>query len=314
MSIESNAKIVSVVGGCRRSGRWIVPAETDMMTLFGRAVIDLREARTSAEQLEFTCLSVFANITFLVPEGAEVRPSGMAILGSSRSTVPISDVECHLPPMSVDATTIFGRIRIRTTDLDPEDSDKTSFWSRFKRDKQTPAEPAGTRDGGVDLQDTPAEPATPEPGLGAPAPVAAAAAPARVGSIDALGGPPEPTTGLDAVGGQGAIPPSIVSDESRPLPEGTLSDRPTAFGDELEEPSPGLGVSGGSANADALGAPAEGPTSLSAPITSMPDPQASPIEGFEAPDDISEIDTALAADNAARRAVLYGETPSDSDD
>lgn len=120
MSTDSNAKIFSMVGGCRRSGRWLVPAKTNMMTLFGHAVIDLRDARTSADELEFTCLSVFANITFIVPEGAEIRPSGMAILGSSKSTVPISGGSCDLPPISAEATTIIGRLRIRTTEEVPD--------------------------------------------------------------------------------------------------------------------------------------------------------------------------------------------------
>ena len=140
MSIDSNAKIISVVGGCRRSGRWIVPEKTKMITLFGRAIIDLREAQTSAEELEFSCLSVFANITFLVPDGAEVRPSGIAILGSSRSTVPLSTESCPLPPMSVDATTAFGRLRIRTTDHEPDDAgERRRFWRR-RRSTTQPAE------------------------------------------------------------------------------------------------------------------------------------------------------------------------------
>ncbi|MFV2040274.1 MAG: hypothetical protein ACC660_08520, partial [Acidimicrobiales bacterium] len=73
MSKDSNAKIFSIIGSGRRSGRWIVPAKTNMKTFFGRAIIDLRDAQTDAEELEFTCLSVLANVTFIVPEGAEVR-------------------------------------------------------------------------------------------------------------------------------------------------------------------------------------------------------------------------------------------------
>jgi hypothetical protein len=136
MSTDSNAKIFSVIGGCRRSGRWLVPAQTNMMTLLGRAVIDLRDASSSAEELEFTCLSVFGNITFIVPEGAEVRPSGMAILGSSKSTVPISGAACDLPPISVEATTIIGRLSIRTTEEVPDHD-----LSRRKRRCQTRPEP-----------------------------------------------------------------------------------------------------------------------------------------------------------------------------
>ena len=137
MSKDSNAKIFSVIGGCRRSGRWLVPAKTEMMTFFGRVVIDLRQAQTSAEELEFTCTSAFANITFIVPEGAEVRPSGMAVLGSSKCIVPVTSTPCHLPPISVDATTILGRLRVRTTDRDPDDN-QGRRWFRRKR-SATPA-------------------------------------------------------------------------------------------------------------------------------------------------------------------------------
>ena len=64
-------------------------------------MIDLRQARTSAEELSFTCISIFTKITFLVPE---------------------SDQASVLPPISVDAMTICGRLRFRTTDegLDEE--------------------------------------------------------------------------------------------------------------------------------------------------------------------------------------------------
>lgn len=135
MSKDANAKIFSIIGSGSRSGRWLVPAKTNMKTLFGRAIIDLRHAQSNAEEIEFTCLSVLANVTFIVPEGAEVRPSGVAIFGSSRSTVPLSDKECDLPAISVNATTIFGRLRIRTTDLDPAKEAKKAKKAKSRREK-----------------------------------------------------------------------------------------------------------------------------------------------------------------------------------
>jgi len=198
-----------------------------MVTLFGRAAIDLREAHTSAEQLEFSCLSISANITFLAPEGAEVRPSGIASLGSSKSTVPVSDTACHLPPMSVDSTTIFGRIRIRTTDLDPEDGEKVSFWSRFRRERsktvavsQEPAQPLG-----VDLNDTK---------------VAKDQAPTPTQFPATL--PDAPATGMEDVDNAAPARSAFVGSEPLRLPDGTLSDRPAAFGDELDDDPVDLGA------------------------------------------------------------------------
>lgn len=142
MSTEANAQIISVIGGCRRAGRWLVPSKTKVMTFFGRATIDLREAQTSADELIFDCMSAFATITFIVPEGAEVRPSGMAILASARSDVPVEVGGCHLPKIAIDAITLFGRFRIVTGEA-------------LEAEHEHEAEAVA----GADLADTPSAPA-----------------------------------------------------------------------------------------------------------------------------------------------------------
>jgi hypothetical protein len=135
MGMDDDAQIFSVIGGAKRSGRWRVPASTRTLTLFGRCLIDLRQAETTADELSFSCISVFAGVTFIVPEGAEVRPSGMAILGSARSLVPVSDSPATLPPISIDAITVLGRLRIRTTDEEPEEELRDS-WRERRRERK----------------------------------------------------------------------------------------------------------------------------------------------------------------------------------
>lgn len=133
--MDDDAQIFSVIGGAKRSGRWRVPASTRTLTLFGRCLIDLRQAETTADELSFSCISVFAGVTFIVPEGAEVRPSGVAVLGSARSLVPVSDSPAHLPPISIDAITVLGRLRIRTTDEEPEEELRDSWRERRRARK-----------------------------------------------------------------------------------------------------------------------------------------------------------------------------------
>ncbi|MFN3216130.1 MAG: hypothetical protein ACE367_06510 [Acidimicrobiales bacterium] len=135
MGMDDDAQIFSVIGGAKRSGRWRVPASTRTLTLFGRCLIDLRQAETTADELSFSCISVFAGVTFIVPEGAEVRPSGVAVLGSARSLVPVSDSPAHLPPISTDAITVLGRLRIRTTDEEPEEELRDSWRERRRARK-----------------------------------------------------------------------------------------------------------------------------------------------------------------------------------
>lgn len=135
MGMDDDAQIFSVIGGAKRSGRWRVPASTRTLTLFGRCLIDLRQAETTADELSFSCISAFAGVTFIVPEGAEVRPSGVAVLGSARSLVPVSDTPANLPPISIDAITVLGRLRIRTTDEEPEEELRDSWRERRRARK-----------------------------------------------------------------------------------------------------------------------------------------------------------------------------------
>lgn len=250
MSTEANAKIFSVIGGCRRSGRWLVPASTNMLTLFGRAFIDLREARTSADELEFSCLSVFANVTFIVPEGAEVRPSGTAILGSSRSTVPVTDASCQLPPISVDATTVFGRMRIRTTDTDPEDDERKQNRRGLFRRRERAADRDHVADAGAPAT-TPAD----DPGGVDLAPAE------RSGGVEPLPGATPRRTATSGAGARDEAPPS-----------GRRPSRPVLDDDEV--------IGGGSATVSA-------PVDLSAPIPAFEDDDVSPIHDVAVPDTLA---------------------------
>ncbi len=187
MNPDSDAKIFSAIGRCGRSGRWLVPERTSMLTLFGSAVVDLRDARATAEAIEFTCTSVFATVTFIVPEGAEIRPSGIAVFGSARSTVPLTDEACHLPSMAIDAVTIFGRLRIRTTEEAPEET-RRGRWRERRRAKSIAAAPSAEIEPPEVRERTP--PATPvdpvpSPVSETPAPVVEdAAPPAGVDPLD----------------------------------------------------------------------------------------------------------------------------------
>ncbi len=198
MSTDADAQIVSVIGGCKRAGRWLVPAKTTVMTFFGKATIDLREAETTAESLSFKVTSAFASVTFIVPEGAEVRPSGMAILASARSDVPVDPAGCQLPKIAIDAVTALGRFRIVTdAEFAEEEEEQVQAVAAPVAEAQpvapvdapvpaAAAAPAPVDDGPVDMvgsslaADTPASP-TPSMAapLAAPAPEPVVEAPKR---------------------------------------------------------------------------------------------------------------------------------------
>ena len=116
---EETLRIVSVLGGSRRVGRWRIPASTSVMALFGRTTLDLREAESQASEIEIRCLSVFAGVTILVPKGADVRPAGTAILASTSCDIPSNDDPATLPPVLISATTVLGKLHIQTEERPP---------------------------------------------------------------------------------------------------------------------------------------------------------------------------------------------------
>ena len=221
--MNDDAQIISVIGGARRSGRWRVPGSTRTLTLFGRCLIDLRKAETTADEVCFSCISVFAGVTFIVPDGAEVRPSGVAVLGSARSLVPVSDTPAHLPPISIDAITVLGRLRIRTIDGAPE------------------AEPRGSRRGrqrgrtGAERVD---EPRT-EAAMAASDDERKLVDPEPAGSATSNTAPG--TNGADGTAAPDPLDrPLASSPTDDPEPVGSIDDHPTAFEADDRSPLEGL--------------------------------------------------------------------------
>lgn len=116
---EETLRVVSVLGGSRRVGRWRIPSSTSVMAVFGRTTLDLREVESQAIEIEIRCLSVFAGVTILVPKGADVRPAGTAILASTSCHIPAADEPSTLPPVLISSTTVLGKLHIQTEERTP---------------------------------------------------------------------------------------------------------------------------------------------------------------------------------------------------
>jgi len=105
---------MAVLGACRRQGRWEVSARTSALVIFGHCHIDFREAYADPEleNMKLSVFCLFGNATFLMPEGAHVRPSVVSLLASTGFDVPPSDAESSLPTIVLESTTLFGRCRV----------------------------------------------------------------------------------------------------------------------------------------------------------------------------------------------------------
>jgi hypothetical protein len=89
-------------------GRW--------NSLFGDAVLDLREARVSAPEVSIEAVSVFGNVELLVPEGVAVVIDSRAVFGDVEQEAGESAAP-GAPRIVLRGGTVFGDVRVRSRRL-----------------------------------------------------------------------------------------------------------------------------------------------------------------------------------------------------
>jgi hypothetical protein len=116
MAKAKPTKMLAVLGRCRRGGRWQPAAKSSVLAVLGDCHLDMRKAIVDQEQpVKFQVTVFLGAVTFIVPPGVEIRPSGMSILAASRVAVPTAE-EASFPLIEVEWTCILGRIRIISAD------------------------------------------------------------------------------------------------------------------------------------------------------------------------------------------------------
>jgi hypothetical protein len=105
-------KQTSVFGDVRRSGQWLVPAQGSWQTVFGDIVLDLREARIPAAELQLRAGSVFGDIDLIVPEGVDVEVCARTVLGDVRQEAGDAHV-LGAPRIVLTGGTVFGDVKVR---------------------------------------------------------------------------------------------------------------------------------------------------------------------------------------------------------
>ncbi len=68
-------------GGFTRRGVWTVPGALTAVCLWGRGVVDLRQARFSAGETRVRAVAMWGAVKILVPEDAEVYVNGVGLFG-----------------------------------------------------------------------------------------------------------------------------------------------------------------------------------------------------------------------------------------
>jgi len=75
------SRIIAVFGGASRKGAWRVPATSSVVTVFGGADLDLRDAILPGREITIRAVSVFGGVSITVPPEMRVVDSGVAVFG-----------------------------------------------------------------------------------------------------------------------------------------------------------------------------------------------------------------------------------------
>ena len=122
--------LVAVFGDSIRRGRFRLEEESAAVAVFGDCYLDLSEATIDSSEVIISAVSVFGDVTVVVPEGIDVELQGFAMFGkrtlhTSAPAVPGS------PVVVVRAVAVFGDVRVRT----PRQPNTRRGWGASGRDR-----------------------------------------------------------------------------------------------------------------------------------------------------------------------------------
>ncbi|MEZ5408090.1 MAG: hypothetical protein R2761_08700 [Acidimicrobiales bacterium] len=117
MAKHPPAKMSAVLGRCRRTGRWRLGARSNVLAVLGSVRLDMRHSLVEGDEpdeLKMKITVFFGSAVLILPEGAEVRPSGMSLLSAEWVDVPDHPVPSGLPTLQVEWTCVLGRVHVVT--------------------------------------------------------------------------------------------------------------------------------------------------------------------------------------------------------
>jgi hypothetical protein len=81
------SRLVSVLSGHDRRGRWRVARRLSIINIFGGSSIDLNDAQLTSHETQITQFSLCGGGDIRVPDGVNIKTSGFAVMGGNETKV-----------------------------------------------------------------------------------------------------------------------------------------------------------------------------------------------------------------------------------
>jgi hypothetical protein len=107
-------RLVAVLGGLDRKGRWRLGSDTVAVTFLGGVDLDLRDAEIEAAESQLTLYTVLGGADIKVPEGVDLEVGGFSFLGGKEIHGGRRPVAPAAPKLTIRAYTILGGVSVTT--------------------------------------------------------------------------------------------------------------------------------------------------------------------------------------------------------
>lgn len=104
--------VVNIFGGSSRSGRWTVPREIRIISIFGGSNIDFTDAIFTSPNVTIRVLCLFGGDDIFVPENINVVSKAFCIMGSIDNSAP-SIASRQAPTLTIEGLVLFGGLDIK---------------------------------------------------------------------------------------------------------------------------------------------------------------------------------------------------------
>ncbi len=113
-AVRRGGRIVAIFGGASRKGAWRVPTASSVVTVFGGADIDLRDAILPGPEITIRAIAVFGGMSITVPPEMRVVDSGIAIFGGRDVSGSSAGSERpDAPVLRLEGACVFGGIDVK---------------------------------------------------------------------------------------------------------------------------------------------------------------------------------------------------------
>ncbi len=106
-------RIIAIFGGASRKGAWHAEPVIDVLTVFGGAELDFREAVLPGKEVTLRATSVLGGVEVTVPPDMRVIDNGIAILGGREIKGGDDSVGPDSPVLRIEGICVLGGIEVR---------------------------------------------------------------------------------------------------------------------------------------------------------------------------------------------------------